>query len=43
MRKRPELNFSGLDNPTKVVTEGKDESENAQAKPITKVCKMILL
>lgn len=26
----------GLDNPTKVVTEGKDESENAQAKPITK-------
>lgn len=42
MRKSHEFYFSGLDNPTKILSGGKDESESVQAKPRSKVRKIIL-
>lgn len=42
MRKSHEFCFSGLDNPTKILSGGKDESESVQAKPRSKVKKIIL-
>lgn len=42
MRKSHEFYFSGLDNPTKILSGGKDESESVQAKPRSKVQKIIL-
>ena len=39
MRKSHEFYFSGLDNPTKILSGGKDESESVQAKPRSKVKK----
>lgn len=41
MRKSHEFYFSGLDNPTKILSGGKDESESVQAKPRSKVKKII--